>query len=142
MTEHSTGGPPPAERWEPYPPATIPDADRVVDVPLLRKAVEWAEAEARLGVESGWQQWSVAHRTSQTHCGTAFCIAGWALYAGAGMTVEDIRNDPDALERASELLGIPSWNESCRTGEDHLFDGSNELADVRRLAEQYAGEAL
>jgi hypothetical protein len=117
-----------------------------VNIPLLRKAVEWAEAEAMKPPElCEWnQQMFVSGETATsrqrmgkaTDCGTCYCIAGWvALQVG-----EDPRGiDPDSV--AAKALGIPNnWLDEGLN--EHLFDASNSIEDVRRIAESLAGERL
>ena len=126
-----------------------------VNVPLLRKAVEWAEAEAAKPAElCEWEQgaWSttaedvawargfladgerapawvsrIAEKSDD--CGTCFCIAGF-INAQHG-------NRPSDYKAAAELLGLP-------VGIDvpDLFKPSNTIEDVRRIAESIAGERL
>lgn len=121
------------------------------NVPLLRKAVEWAEAEAAKPPElCEWNQGSwVAPKSRETalrlgttyttsglgkadECGTCFCIAGYVVDAVDGPTHVD-----EIPARAAELLGIDRFS-----GEGHLFDSDNSIEDVRRIAEEIAGERL
>jgi len=113
-----------------------------LNVPALRKTLEWVEAEAARGEESAWRQESYATRTA---CGTAFCAAGYvaAELVGArphfdavadpdGELVTDVCVLPDGEfasidSVAREELGLTS-RESMR-----LFDGTNSLEDVRRI---------
>lgn len=125
-----------------------------VNVPLLRKAVEWAEAEAAKPdpLARQWDQ-SEYYRTPenrravagrpQADCGTAYCIAGWVCHINgeqfrdthSGMTGL-LANGATVIGRAQELLGL-----DYVTG-IHLFTGSNTIEDVRRIAEDIAGERL
>lgn len=137
-----------------------------VNVPLLRKAVEWAEAEAAKPRElCEWYQGSWRMDPAQaggnfydedadeaysksTDCGTCFCIAGYAasITLQPGETLEDdtIRLDGQlqafVYDRAAEVLGIQSGPMSNR--HIGLFNGSNSIEDVRRIAEELAGERL
>lgn len=113
-----------------------------VNVPLLRKAVEWAEAEAaKPEIESEWCQGVYAERGSALGrtCDTAYCIAGWTIHAAG--------EDPNLCspaERAAELLGITidedlSGSETSEAGA--LFNGGNSITDVRTAAERIAARA-
>ncbi len=126
------------------------------NIPLLRKAVEWAEAEA--AKTDGSSLWNQAAYAIATDCGTAFCIAGWTVANFAeGVTVQPyptgygeqpgelvsvVHPDgrPVAWEReAQQLLGLTdaeAWD---------LFEVDNDIHRVRDLAEQIAarvGERL
>lgn len=114
------------------------------DVPLLRKAVSWAEAEAAKADGTGlWDQSGWAQRTD---CGTAYCIAGYTVMTAlpSAVAVEGDYGDLDLFidgrealwgNTAQELLGL--------TGEERsdLFSGDNTIADVRDVAEQIAARA-
>ena len=132
-----------------------------VNVPLLRKALEWAEAEAakpeglcewdqvRLDPSSGPERagWLrptnsleqahvvanniVARMHKDPACGTCYCIAGWVVYEVDGQV--DLKT---VEKRARELLGL-TGTQSIR-----LFGGGNSIQDVRRIAEHLAGERL
>jgi hypothetical protein len=128
-----------------------------VNIPLLRKAVEWAEAEAAKPAPlREWEQnfWYLppevrAERLEKRgddfterereayqkapECGTCYCIAGYVAsqlghdFSTSGWEVEDV---------AAEALGL-DLDQS-----DDLFDGRNTIEDVRRIAEEIAGERL
>lgn len=118
--------------------------DQTVNIPLLRKAVEWAEAEAAKPTGGLWiqQLWytrpdatgyeaDLRERNGLTpECGTSYCIAGFVC------DVEGI----DALGywdvSAAKALGLSV--SQCVP----LFHASNTIADVRRIAEDIAGERL
>lgn len=126
-----------------------------LNLPLLRECVEWAEMEAKQGPWSHWYQgcWALpfeevmSHRgvtlgEGQTACGTAYCIAGYAVYsqglvAGRGTVL----NMPMVSEKCpgvecptfekvgTHLLGL-TWDEASR-----LFSGMNTIEQVREIAE-------
>jgi hypothetical protein len=131
-----------------------------VNIPLLRKAVEWAEVEAAKPPElREWEQnwwvltpeerakrreyaeesgdpdyyapFEVAAYYKAPECGTAYCIAGFvAAHEGStetGMRVQDV---------ACDALGIYTQEAEA------LFASQNTIADVRRIAEEIAGERL
>ena len=118
--------------------------DQTVNIPLLRKAVEWAEAEAAKPTGGLWiqQLWytrpgaggyeaELRERNGLTpKCGTSYCIAGYVC------DVEGI----DALgywpQRAAEALGLSE--SACAP----LFNANNTITDVRLVAERLAGERL
>ena len=104
------------------------------DLPLLRKAVSWAEAEA--AKTDGTGLWNQTVYRVDVGCGTAYCIAGWTVYEAMGMDVAA----PLSVERvAQERLGLTSdeaWE---------LFAVENSIERVRELAEavaERAGERL
>lgn len=129
-----------------------------VNIPLLRKAVEWAEAEAAKPYElCEWFQgdWVVTPGARKTHrawlerkgqpieglaakeCGTCYCIAGYAAQVvDPHFADTDEVGDTTAREVAQEALGITDRQA------DQLFAGPNTITDVRRIAESIAGEAL
>jgi hypothetical protein len=134
-------------------------SDMEVNIPLLRKAVEWAEVEAAKPiVDRQWEQlhyrWEAVDAlramrgswfstdipnyeerlTTQRSCGTAYCIAGYIHYVLIG-------NEPafaysSSGDVAMEALGI------TEAQAEELFHASNSITDVRRIAEDIAGERL
>lgn len=115
------------------------------NIPLLRKAVEWAEAEA--AKTDGTCQWNQGNYAWKTTCGTAYCIAGYVV------AISDL---PDATQEvmssgcvrlwingeltcwadaADELLGLTDEEG------DALYWGTNTVAEVRAAAEQIAARA-
>ncbi len=120
-----------------------------VNIPLLRKAVEWVEEQDALPEETRtWYQgayvvierWRVADLAHDTGCGTAYCLAGYVASQVDPNLAESsayVNDDGDYVSTnlvASEILGLPY---------DHnLFNGGNDAETIRRLAEEYAGEKL
>ena len=124
-----------------------------VNVPLLRKAVEWVEEQDKLPlVQSQWNQgnwvtspenwaadiaWETGTTVDPAACGTAYCVAG---YIGQMLNPEyketSIVDDVHVSDFAAEALGLEYYEA------DELFSGSNEAEDVRRIAERIAGERL
>lgn len=121
-----------------------------VNVPLLRKAVEWVEAQAEVDIsERQWMQgvWAtpeeqrVEYLNHEPGCGTAYCVAGyigqllnedyanhdWAIVDGESMHVSDF---------AEKQLGLTEFQGSC------LFSATNSPERIRALAEEYAGGPL
>lgn len=135
-----------------------------VNIPLLRKCVEWVENEAsKPAIDRRWWQnryltpprvlagWLLQYQPGvnilneyelldqvETHCGTAFCVAGYV-----GQLYEEryqFEDCPDGLGHVSEFaqkkLGLTSEQAQ------KLFAGENSVHDIRRIAEQFAGEPL
>ena len=122
-----------------------------VNIPLLRKAVEWVETQAALPAdESEWHQGAwVWRREDQEHntCGTAYCVAGYI-----GQMLDDQFKDNEwgvdkdgrpchVAHFAADALGITYDRFGLSANED-LFHADNTAEDVRRIAEQIAGERL
>lgn len=137
----------------------------MVNVPLLRKAVEWVEEQDKLAVSGHRSEWAqdqwMAYRTddgllvdgvfvddatkAELHrlaergeCGTAYCVAGYV-----GQLLDESYKytwSPDGLpavdDFAERALGLTT-NQA-----DLLFGGVNTADDVRRIAEEIAGEKL
>lgn len=125
------------------------------NIPLLRKMVEWVEEQAQLTENREWYQaaWIVVpseyswlRDEAENWCGTAYCVAGKvALMDGwkpatfrSGMTYAVTKDGEyrEVKEVAAGLLGIPGH------GSHPLFRGNNTAADIRRIAEEIAGEPL
>jgi hypothetical protein len=125
-----------------------------VNVPLLRKAVEWAEAEAAKPWElCEWYQGDWVTPASSFHtvpkapeCGTCYCIAGFVasqtLRAGERLEGEHVvmadGSSVSVADRAESELGA----DVMVSDYGDLFSGSNTIEDVRRIAEEIAGERL
>lgn len=146
-----------------------------LNIEVLRRAVKWAEAEARKK-NGRWNQGKWAHgrvgrsvlrdESGDPHprvrvdCGTAFCVAGsicaaagdrfvlepWENYApGEHVDVTQVipkgsREVWGIEDRALDLLGIT--DDAVVTGDHHegLFEASNSIEDVRRIATALAAE--
>lgn len=142
-----------------------------VNIPLLRKCVEWAEAEAaKPDVECRWEQreyvtvpYIRAHNIAsrrmgdvpwvygnewcerrdalaselEPECGTCYCIAG---YVGQQLDERYARSATvDNRHVDSFARGALGLNSSQA---EQLFDSDNSIEDVRRIAEEIAGERL
>jgi hypothetical protein len=143
-----------------------------VNVPLLRKAVEWAEEShakmqarrERLAVIKGhswwrdmptetvmdaddeyeWDQnhWRMPVERSGVDCGSACCIAGWVA----------TQVDPDfaaGRNAKGEVVDSAAAAEIAREALGlsvgagvSLFHSENSIEDVRSIAERIAGERL
>jgi hypothetical protein len=129
-----------------------------VNVPLLRKAVEWVETQDQLpDIDREWWQGvyvcppiskamfllgEFVHNRKHyaqvaAHCGSAYCVAG---YIGQMLDQRYASNDHvdgvHVSELAREALGLTEEQAG------QLFAGSNTAPTIRLLAETFAGEAL
>lgn len=127
-----------------------------VNIPLLRKVVEWAEAEwekRERGEFCEWDQndwytipqWAAVRQDLPvTACGTAMCIAGYVAYnADPYLRANVDRNGAwsnaqgkHACQIAQEELGLTDEQAEV------LFRASNTIEMVREIAEEIAGEPL
>jgi hypothetical protein len=111
--------------------------DLTPNLPLLRKAVEWAEAEAARPDQenSEWAQayFQISGCLIDRECETAYCIAGYVVQL-AGRD----RSFATLSEQAAHLLGISNLSHHAAAG---LFDASNTIEDVRRHADRIAAAA-
>lgn len=108
-------------------------SETTINIPLLRKAVEWAEAEAALPVaQSAWFQPGVVTPGEQIgrSCGTAYCIAGYIAMIETG----EVRPGIEAVSIAFDALGTEDVG--------GLFWADNTIEQVREYAEALAGERL
>jgi hypothetical protein len=129
-------------------------SEKKVNVPLLRKAVEWVEEQASKPEGGNWYQgswvqylanlseydrtWLWENYHVDPHCGTAYCMAGYIgqLYDDAYKT-SDYNSDGEHVSGfAREALGINHGQA------DQLFAGNNTAERIRQLAEEIAGEKL
>jgi hypothetical protein len=117
-----------------------------INVPLLRKGVEWVEEQARLDPDSSqWHQsgWvtpeflRVNIWDTEPGCGSAYCLAGYI-----GQLV-----DP-RYENTAEVDGVHVSEVAVKalgldgTGPLELFVAQNTAEDVRRIAEELVGGPL
>lgn len=141
----------------------------MIDIPLLRKAVEWVEEQEKLPtMKRTWYQGSWGRkefdqiqlfldRTEQEemdYCGTNLCLAGhiavltgwdiqykWRGYGNFTYAVE--------AEKNGETVDIQdiAINELGATVDDlhmihNLFHGENDAVAIREAAEHLVGERL
>lgn len=114
-------------------------ADRL-NVPLLRKAVEWAEAEAAKP-EGEFREWDQEWYRKVTGCGTAYRIGGYVCeVTGHEWDITDLGWSTTEAGLVSDVaraeLGLGPEDGSM------LFDSDNTIADIRRIAERIAGGPL
>lgn len=119
------------------------------NLPLLRKAIEWAESEAiKPRAESEWYQsyFAIGGEQIGRTCNTAYCVAGWIADQDGGHEIAEFSIDGTSEARvAQDLLGIASDDAWGNFGERGLFNASNTIEDVREIAERIArryGEEL
>ncbi len=121
-----------------------------VNIPLLRKAVEWVESQEALPPET--RQWMQSYWVTPEEervgllrhprgCGTAYCVAGWI----AAQKHPELAHTQSAVingvltyssEVAMSELGLSEYEDRG------LFNGANTAANIRRIAEEIAGEKL
>lgn len=105
-----------------------------VNVPLLRKAVEWVEEQDAIPGGS-WDQ--SVYVSTYAPCGTVYCVAGYV-----GQLTDPRFKDTEQVNGlhvetvASKALGLTEFQAR------ELFDEDNSAPDVRRIAERIAGEKL
>lgn len=130
-----------------------PPDGKTPNVPLLRKAVEWVEAQdalERLGEDSEWYQgsWITTDWSNGQACGTAYCVAGHV-----GAFLDERFRDADWAELKGEADGdhvdyvhVSNFAQHALGLNDaqasDLFSATNSAARVRAVAERIAGEAL
>lgn len=106
-----------------------------LNIPLLRKGLEWAEAEAARPDQemSEWYQDGVIMDAAQVgrSCGTCYCLAGYIA-----VQVDPSASWDSAIPIAVNALGL-------KFGElGGLFVGDNSIEKLRSIAESLAGEKL
>lgn len=121
-----------------------PDAP-TINVPLLRKTLEHIEAHPEEWDQGDWR----LRVEREGFCGTAYCFAGtaanlhgaeWRIPAPADWQDDDMRivtpeGGMHVEYYAQEILGL-NFNQA-----DMLFDGGNDLADLRRIVDGLVAEA-
>lgn len=109
-----------------------------LNIPLLRKAVEWVEEQDAL--ENG--QWDQSVFVANPSCGTVYCVAGYVgqLMDSRFERTECFEDEHGVLLHvenvATAALGLN------KTQADFLFSEDNTAEDVRRIAERFAGGKL
>lgn len=117
----------------------------VVDVGLLRKAVDWVrEQDALPWWDSAWAQgeWA-ADVSGERSCGTAYCVAGYIASMhgtvrtdGSSAVVTEDGNWAHIPTYAREKLGITERESNV------LFHAANSCADIEYIASRLAGEEI
>lgn len=122
-----------------------------LDLPLLRKVVDWAAAEdAKPDRENcQWFQgdWATPGWQAGRECETCYCIAGWVAYQV--LDAKDLRTAPNRAalisQTAQDALGLTDEESNGSYEMTGLFSASNDIDMVRRLAGNIArrrGEEL
>ncbi len=119
-----------------------------LDIPWLRKEVEWVEVEDAKpchAPDREWHQgsyrWSAKDRSeAYGHpCGSTFCIAGH-IAEGDGVKWND------SFDIAADWKFVSDYAQYRLNLDERqaarLFYGDNSAADIRRIAEEIAGERL
>lgn len=110
-------------------------SDPIPNLPLLRRVLRQIDSDPKHYNQKNWR--------SNTECGTAYCVGGWACVL-SGETIEyspdgvmSVNGDPlrPVGPVATELLGL-KYDEMPA-----LFFGNNTREDVERVAHQIAARA-
>lgn len=118
-----------------------------LDLGLLQDLVRWAEGD-NAKFKDVWEQNSYGHMSKNGVCQTAFCIAGQAV-AQTGRKIlwtletydvpmddrthyyASMTEDGDSIsDLGAEIIGLAEDEASA------LFDGDNEIQDVRQIAQE------
>ncbi len=124
----------------------VPPEPPPLNLPLLRKTVE------QIHIPGVWDQSSWMHTSKRSECGTAGCLAGWAveLTGRYDMIFERHEETTDAEEYVdkvvdretgeTEFLEVVARRELGLTDDEgeYLFDGSNSMADILHLCSSIA----
>lgn len=140
--------------------------EETVNIPLLRKAVEWVETQAKLPtIDREWEQSTYISSPSKTalsliwdkleypfdnpfeqwsyvdilepHCGTTYCVAGYISQLCDSRYKDRFCVDEVSMpDFAAEQLGLTPLEAS------RLFHATNTASDVRTIAEEITGEPL
>lgn len=117
-----------------------------VNIPVLRKAVEWVEEQDKFPAETrSWNQYGII--TSEEYrvrslkheqgCGTGYCIAG---YIAETFAPEELAAGQPVIRTAMRVLNL-TLHDLITTGQT-LFAAENSAAQIRTYAEKLAGEKL
>jgi hypothetical protein len=130
-----------------------------MNIPLLRKAVEWVEEQDALATSKRkWYQGSWAQKridaaqenVNDPFCHTAVCVAGKIALDAGWVPVWDDQNEAMFYADRATKNGVTLPIEHIAARElgldvedaNDLFDGNNQAADIRMIAESIAGERL
>lgn len=117
--------------------------EMTIDVPLLRKALDWAHEQWQRSLRGEPSEWSQGIWIAQApECGTVCCIAGKVSLETGWRPIPSIwdgwvRNEQGREEHASDVaraaLGLTIYQASF------LYGGSNTVADLYHFAEVWTG---
>jgi hypothetical protein len=128
------------------------------NIPLLRKVVEWVEWQEQLIEGREWYQGAWYEKMDEANwcwCQTAMCVAGKVAWdegwrpifsegeSSAQYVVKDEMREY-VEDVAADLLGIEPEVDYPNLGLTNypLFAPGNNASDIRRIAEEIAGERL
>ncbi len=129
----------------------------MIDVPKLRKLVEWVEEQDVLAENDRvWDQELWFHQDNlaiaravedkyDPYCGTSMCIAGKLAFDAGWLPVIDHADDKatkDGVTKYYSEIGAEELGLDNNTQEFELFNASNSASDIRAIAEDYAGKRL
>lgn len=117
----------------------MPSSEPQINVPLLRKTLEHITAHPEEWDQAVWMR-----QSGRTECGTAGCVAGWAVtFAGHTLDFESAvifwgeaqyLDDGREIEQAAQdELGLTDDQA------DRLFAEHNALTDLWEMANEYTG---
>lgn len=136
-----------------------------VNIPLLRKGVEWVEEQAKLSWVEGRAWWQDNWQTPKQYvegfalmttppghmsdfdriaagCGTAYCFAGYIGQLLDPRYAESTWVDGLHVSSfAARALGLEAGPDPSAEA-NRLFRATNTAEDIRRVAEEIAGEPL
>ena len=107
--------------------------DTMVNIPLLRKAVEWVEEQNALPINV--RVWNQRTWVYNSDCGTTYCVAGKITH--------DLYPEWSAESVSSCAMSVAQ--EALKLTDDEarsLFQSDNSAVVVREIAEKIAGERL
>ena len=130
-----------------------------LNIPLLRKQVEWVEAqEQRAGSERHWFQssWTkgliglAQQDLNDPYCGSAMCVAGKVSFDAGWKPIWDQEADGHKYAVYAAKGGVTMSIDQIAQDElgitieqaELLFAGYNNASDIRTYAEAIAGERL
>ncbi len=131
----------------------------MVDVPKLRKLVEWVEEQDVLAESDRvWDQelWfhqdlpviQAVENKYDPYCGTSMCAAGKLAFDAGWLPVIDgqgyigDRATKDGVTKFYSEIGAEELGLNVADDYSPLFNASNTASDIRAIAEDYAGERL
>lgn len=124
-------------------------------IPLLRKGVEWVEEQDKLDpkirewMQSEWtitSEFRVSEHGHPVECGTGRCLAGYLGYQIDPAAFKDDWVHPETGEYVDTYVQrVMEIDDSGYEEGDiyhDLWAGDNTAEDIRRIAEEIAGQKL
>lgn len=118
------------------------DSEPIPNLPLLRKVLDFISEQPERHDQALWGYEGLA---PGEECGTAMCVAGWAMYF-AGRPLRREHGWGYGMEEAAELLGLTTGEaeelfiHTC-TPMRYGLDVTDRLGAVRLIAERIAARA-